>query len=121
MTELEFENCGTRNNVRVVRAVILGVVAGYAVLLGLLFAFHDAPMTVLDRLGPFLIIGGVGLALSIGPIILPELQKKMPISGRGLGKNCARQAMTPQRVIGLMMMGMLLGGLLSQTVKMAFG
>ena len=73
MTELEFENCGARNNVRVVRAVILGVVAGYAVLLSLLFAFHDAPMNVFDRLGPFLIIGGVGLALSIGPSCVPVL------------------------------------------------
>ncbi|GLQ20782.1 hypothetical protein [Algimonas porphyrae] len=96
----------------------MGSLGGYAVLLGLLFAVHDTPWGVMDRLTPFLIIGSAGLALSIGPLIFARWQEKRPITGRGPGKACSHEALAPQRIIGLMAMGMMLGALISQTVKL---
>lgn len=109
------------NQARVMRATILGILAGYAILLAILFAFHEAPSALLDDIEPFLIVGGLGLAFSIGPILWPSAQEKLSLSGKGLWKSCANQSLTPQRAIGLAAMGFMFGALLSQTVKLFVG
>ncbi len=103
---------------RALRAAVAGVVAGYAVILGVLLALHPDAMTVISDMAPFFVIGGVGIALSVGPLALPGLQARMPITGQGLGDVCAQQSLAPQRVLGLMAMGMMFGALLHQLVKL---
>lgn len=108
----------SQNGKSTMRAAIIGIIAAYAVLFSALLVSHPDTVAVLSDIKPFLVIGGVGLALSIGPLLLPNLQAKLPITGHGLGKACAQQALAPQRVFGLMAMGMLLGSLLHQLIKL---
>ena len=119
MTQIDCSN--PSNDVRILRATIFGVLAGYAVLLGLLFVFHETPMAMMKDMGPFFIVGGLGLAFAIGPLLFPNLQNRLRITGRGLGKACAHQSLSLQRAFGIMAMGMTFGALLHQTVKLFFG
>lgn len=113
--------CQNITTQRVTRNLIIGIIAGYAVLLGLLLSLHDAPLQVLDHMTPFLVTGGLGLVLALSPIMLPGLQSRWSISGWGMGKACAKQTFAPQHAIGLMLMGVLFGALCSQLVKLLVG
>ncbi|MGB3455466.1 MAG: hypothetical protein WBG08_03265 [Litorimonas sp.] len=105
----------------VMRATGIGIGAAYAVLIGLLAALHPDWTALLAHNVPYVVVTGLALLLIIGPLAFPRLQAKRPITGHGLGRACARQALPPQRVAGFAALGFVLGAMLHQLVKLAFG
>ncbi|MEL6323817.1 MAG: hypothetical protein AAFQ84_06265 [Pseudomonadota bacterium] len=94
-----------------------GIGAGYLVLTGLLFAFHDDPIGVALDLAPFFTVGMIGIAFLLLSPAGPNTEVTTSSNVLSRISGCG-QRLSWTQVGGLVAIGFFLGALLHRVIRL---